>query len=484
MTSIDVAPTTTSAPLVGHWIGGAEAGSATGGLFERRSPLDDELVYRLVRGTAEDVDVAVASALSAGAMWRAIRPMERGRQLQRIGRLMSASIEELCALEAADTGRTVEDVRGGIVSAIEFFEYFGGLVNAEHGEVISLGDDYHVYTRREPYGVVGVVTPWNGPLNQAARAVAPALATGNTVVVKPSEFTSSSTVALARLATEAGLPDGVLNVVTGTGAVAGEALVNHAGVSLIAFTGSVVTGRAIGRAASDRVVPVILELGGKSANIVFADADLEAAVASAVRAFTYNAGQICIAGSRILVEKEVAEEFTRLLLNEVASVRPGESMGPIITTSQFEKIQDYFRIAEADGALLRAGGRVATRPGQFIEPTVYSDVTSEMRIYREEVFGPVACIVPFSGEDEAVRMANDSAYGLVAGMWTSNLQRAHRMAGRLEVGQVLVNEFLGEHVEVPFGGQKSSGLGREKGMSALRHYTQEKSVVMRIAAGQ
>jgi aldehyde dehydrogenase (NAD+) len=368
-----------------------------------------------------------------------------------------------------------------VLGAAAYFELYAGLVNAQRGEKIDLGPEYHAYTVREPYGVVGVITPWNAALNQAARAIAPALAVGNSVVVKPSEYTSTTTVALAQLATGAGLPDGVLNVVAGSGQEAGAALVEHQAVDKISFTGSVGTGRAIARLAGDRVIPCGLELGGKSANIVFADANLDAAVTGSVQAFTRNAGQICIAGTRLLVEESIADEFTEKLVAAVAEVRPGFDMGPIITERQFRKVQDYFEVAAAEGAVARIGGGRATElQGQFVHPTVYTQVTPDMRISREEVFGPVVCVLPFSDEANAVTMANDSDYGLVAGLWTRDLRRAHRVAAQLQAGQILVNEYMAEHVEVPFGGYKFSGIGREKGLEALREYSQEKSVVVRL----
>ena len=297
--------------------------------------------------------------------------------------------------------------------------------------------------------------------------------------MKPSEFTSTTTLELARIATAAGLPNGVLNVVTGTGREAGQVLVEHRDVRKVAFTGSLRAGRVIGRVAADRVLPLTLELGGKSANIVFADADLPAAAAGSVRAFTANAGQICSAGTRLLVADEIHDKFVELLLERVKSVRPGESYGHMTTEDQFNKVQSYFDVARQDGATLAAGGAV-TGEGWLVQPTVYTDVTNTMTIAREEIFGPVLAVLRFSSEDEAVGIANDSEFGLAAGIWTSDIARAHRVAARLEAGQVYVNDYLTGLIEGPFGGVKNSGYGREKGMEALRHYTQTKFVTVKL----
>jgi aldehyde dehydrogenase (NAD+) len=360
-----------------------------------------------------------------------------------------------------------------------FFDFYAGLANLPAGEVIDMGPGRHGYTVHEPYGVIGVITPWNAPLNQASRAIAPALMAGNTVVAKPSEFTSATTLELARIATEAGLPAGVLNVVTGDARGVGSPLVEHPAVRKVAFTGSVRAGREIGRIAADRIIPLTLELGGKGANIVFADADLAAAARGSLTAFAVNAGQVCSAGTRILVAEEIHDTFVEALCAEVDQVTPGQIYGPQTTHAQFEKVLSYFEIAEQDGARLMSGG-AAVGDGWLIQPTVYAGVTNDMRIAREEVFGPVVVVIPFTDEDHAVAQANDSDYGLSAGIWTTDVARTHRVAARLDAGQIYVNDWPAGLVEGPFGGYKNSGYGREKGAEALHHYTHTKFVTVKL----
>jgi aldehyde dehydrogenase (NAD+) len=472
-----------------HFIGGKFVPPASKQRLREFDPRTGNELMSIARGSEADVTNAVATAKSAMAVWQAFKPLERGRILTDIARLIRKHREYLLDLECADTGKPRPTAANEVEIAAQYFEFYGGIAPALNGEAIDLGPNYHCYTRREPFGVIGVILPWNAPLNQAGRAIAPGLVVGNTVVAKPSEFTSVSLLELARLATEeAGLPAGVLNVVTGTGPEVGQVLVEHPDIRKVAFTGSVRAGREIGRIAAERIIPVTLELGGKSPNIVFEDADLDRAVPAAVNAFTLNAGQICIAGSRCLVQESIYDKFVAALAKQVQAKGEGiggaNGLGPLITKAQYERVQAYFATAEAEGARPLVGGlaKLADMPkqGWFVPPTVYVGVNNDMRNVREEAFGPVASVIAFKSEDDAIRIANDTVYGLVAGIWTRDITRVHRLAARLEAGQVFVNEYPTGSVETPFGGYKQSGHGREKGLEALHHYTQTKTVIVRL----
>ncbi|MCO5066642.1 MAG: aldehyde dehydrogenase family protein [Rhizobiaceae bacterium] len=472
-----------------HFIDGGPTEPAGGAFLQEFDPRTGEPSFTIARGNAADVDAAVRSAHEAWPQWRDRRPAERGRILTSIARLLRERQQDLVEIERSETGRPLWHARLEIETAAQYFEFYGGMVHACRGEVVDLGAGYHSYTRREPFGVVGIILPWNAPLNQAARGIAPALASGNAVVSKPSEFTSVSLIELARLAVEeAGLPRGLFNVVTGTGPEAGAAVAEHPLVRKIAFTGSVGTGRVLGRIAADRIIPIGLELGGKSPNIVFADADLEKAADGVVKSFTFNAGQVCSAGTRCLVERSIYDQFLGLLRERIAKVAVGAddqaAMGPIITKAQFERVQAFTRIAREEGAEVIEGGAVAdpqaAERGWFIRPMLVTGLAADARTATEEIFGPIASVMPFDDEAEAVGIANASEYGLVAGLWTSDVSRAHRVAALLEAGQVFVNEYYAGGVETPFGGYKQSGHGREKGVEALLHYTQVKCVTIKL----
>lgn len=473
----------------GHFIGGSSLPPAQGAWVSSINPADQSIVAEIAAGDATDVDAAVASAAAAQRDWAAMRPLERGRILIDVGRCLRANIPELAALDSREMGMPLALSSTTAKTAADYFEYYGGLAPSLHGETIALTPSQHAYTLREPYGVVAVITPWNAPLNQAARSIAPALASGNAVVHKPSEFTSLSALVFAEKAVAAGLPKGVWNVVTGTGPAAGAALVAHPRVRKAAFTGSVATGRAIGAIAAHKIMPVTLELGGKSPDIVFDDADLTAAIPGTLMGFVINSGQVCLAGTRLLVQRGIHDRFCELLAQAIAKVpvgvdQPFPTLGPLANRAQYEKVLGYFDLARREGARLLAGGEAATRGslanGLYVKPTLYADVHNDMRIAREEIFGPVGVVIPFDSEDDAIRIANDTEYGLAAGVWTSNLSRAHRIAAQLQAGQVYVNHYQDAGVEQPMGGYKMSGIGREKGMAALQQYTQLKNVSMRL----
>lgn len=469
-----------------HHIAGVAVAPAGQAYLQEFDPRTGEPSFEIARGTKADVDAAVRSAKDALAGWKARKPGERGRVLAAVAARLREEAPRLVEMDQAETGRPRWQSLAEFESAAQYFEYYAGLVHLYRGEVIDIGPGHHAYTSRDPFGVVGLILPWNAPLAQAARGIAPALAVGNTVVAKPSEYTSVITLVLAQLAGECGLPRGVLNVVTGTGPEAGAALVEHPQVRKVAFTGSVRGGREVGKVAAERLIPVGLELGGKSANIVFADADLESAVAGAVKAFTFNAGQVCSAGTRCLVEHSIHDAFVAALKTALAKVTVGDdeaaAMGPIITRDQFRQVHRYLDLAETEGAELhRAGQKLAqAQGGWYVMPTLLTKVHNRMRIAREEIFGPVACVIPFRDESDAIAIANDSDYGLVGGVWTSNIARGHRVAAALEVGQVFVNDYFSGGVETPFGGVKNSGHGREKGIEALHHYAQSKTVMVKL----
>lgn len=473
------------------FINGAFVDADGGETIDTVNPYTGEVWASIARAGASDVDRAVsaASAAMTTGEWAKMTASRRGRILTKIADVVEQNAEHIARIEAQDNGKLLRETRGQLGAIAECWRYYGGLADKIEGRSIPLERPGTVaFTTREPIGVVAALTAWNSPLWFATIKCAPALAAGCAVVVKPSEFASASTLEFARLLEAAGLPSGVFNVVTGFGHDAGAALVEHPDVAKVTFTGSDVTGARVYETAARHLKRVSLELGGKSPNIVFDDANLELAVAGAVSGIFGASGQMCTAGSRLLVQRSILEPFTQRLLELARNIRLGDPMdpetdvGPVATPPQYQKVLDYLAVAKADGASLLLGGKAAEGDrltgGQFIEPTVFADVSNSMRIAQEEVFGPILSIIPFDDEEEAIRIANDIPYGLVGGVWTRNTGRALRMSKALQVGTVWVNTYRAYSYMVPFGGMKRSGLGRESGIEAVDEFLETKSVMI------
>ena len=449
-------------------------------------PATREPIQSVALAEAQDVDDAVASARRAFPAWAATNPSERGALLHRWAELVMAHVEDLAAIEARDVGKPLSGGRMNMYIAHGIIDYFAGAADKLTGVTLpTRTPDYLGYTVPEPYGVCAVVIPWNVPAVLTAANVAPALAAGNTVVLKPSEIAPLAPFALAELSRQAGLPPGVLNVVAGLGPDAGAALSGHRDIDHISFVGSTVTGRAIMTAAARNLVPVKLELGGKSPNVLFADSDLDVAIPAIVGSITENAGQNCYAGSRLVVEDTVHDEVVERLAAAMAQIRVGAwdadlDMGPLVSAQQFDRVRGYLEQALSSGARLVTGG-AATGDGWYVQPTVYDKVDSSMRIAREEIFGPVLAVQTFSGTAQAVEIMNDTDFGLLACIWTNDISRALRLAKTVRSGQVAINQFHDAGViGFPFNMQKDSGFSRGGGYGALREYTQEKAIAVRL----
>jgi acyl-CoA reductase-like NAD-dependent aldehyde dehydrogenase len=477
-------------------IDGEDRDAIGGDTYDSFDPFRGENWATLPRGNAADVDLAVRAAHKAfhSRVWKAITASQRGLLLHRIGDVLTINAERLADLEVRDNGKIKAEMLKQMQYLPHWFYYYGGLVDKIEGQVTPFDKPgvFH-YTTYEPLGVVATIAPWNSPLLLAVWKIAPALAAGNTLVMKPSEFSSASSLLFVQLCEEAGLPAGVINVVTGFGKEVGEPLVTHPLVARVAFTGSEGGGRSVYEHAAKSFKRVSLELGGKSANIVFEDADLENAVKGAVTGIFSAAGQSCMAGSRLLVHSSIHDEFVRRLVAFMANATLGDpldaetNIGPVSTEPQLEKTLAYIEIAKGEGAVCVMGGGRSTRPGLekglFVEPTIFTGVNNKMRIAREEVFGPVLAVIPFDTDEEAIAIANDSDYGLAAGVWTTSLTRAMSIPKQLEAGTVWVNTYRLVSYLAPFGGVKASGIGRENGSRAIYEYLESKSVFINQTRG-
>jgi acyl-CoA reductase-like NAD-dependent aldehyde dehydrogenase len=467
------------------FIDGEWTRSRSGATFSCVDPFTEETWGHVPAADSADVDRAVRAARRAfdSDGWPRTPPARRAALLRRLGELIEKNLERLVYRQIRENGRLISEMRPGTGAIAAACHYYAGLAETLHGLSPSVSYPNIVsYTIREPMGVVAAITPWNAPLVLLGWKLLPALAAGNTLVIKPSEVTPTSTLLLAELIVEAGFPRGVVNVITGYGDPAGHALVNHPGVDKIAFTGSTATGRKIAHAAAERNVRTSLELGGKSPNIVFADANIDSAVNGILGGIFAATGQACMAGSRILIESRVYDEVAERVVTQARKMRPGDpldsktQLGPLASRAQLEKVLGYLAIARQENIEVLTGGARLDRPGFFVEPTVFGSVSNACRVAREEIFGPVASLMRFTDEDEAVMIANDTSYGLAAGVWTENVRRAHRMISRLRAGTVWINNYRLVSHALPFGGYKQSGVGREMGPEALHEFTEVKSV--------
>lgn len=479
-----------------HFINGEYVDPSNGEWIDSIDPYTGKAWAKIPRGSAEDVDRAVKAASKAmkEGPWATMTASHRAKLMIKLADLVEKNAERLAELEVRDNGKLIAEMRGQVNYHPEWWRYYAGLADKIEGAVMPIDKpDMFAFTRSEPVGVVGALTAWNSPLLFIAWKCAAAIAAGCTVVVKPSEFASVSTLAYAELTKEAGFPDGVFNVISGYGKEAGSALVDHPDVAKITFTGSDATGAMIYAQAAKTMKRVALELGGKSPNIVFEDCDLDKAAAGVISGIFAATGQTCIAGSRLLVQNSIKDVFTKKVAELGATAKKGNPMsldtniGPVTTPIQYKKILDYIEIAKAEGAKCILGGGPATSPdlpgGQFVEPTIFTDVKPEMRIAKEEVFGPVLSIIGFDDEKQAIEMANNTIYGLAAGVWTEDIGRAIRVSKAIKAGTVWVNTYRAVSYMMPFGGMKHSGLGRESGIESIRGYLETKSTWISYAQG-
>lgn len=482
-------PTQTTPSRYQLFIDGQFVDAESGKTFKTPNPATGETFAEVAEADKADVDKAVAAARKAfEGKWSKMSARDRGRLLYKLSQLIEEHAGELAALETTDNGKPIkESTYIDLPGVVENFEYFAGWSTKIEGETIPVPGQMFNYTLREPVGVCGQIIPWNFPLLMAAWKLAPALAAGNTVVLKPAEQTPVTAIELAKLIAEAGFPEGVVNIIPGYGETAGAALASHPGIDKIAFTGSTEIGKVIAKSAADNLTKVSLELGGKAPNVIFADADLDQAVNGAMMGIFFNQGQVCCAGSRLFVEAKVKDEFLARFKEKADKIKVGDPMdqatlmGPQVSMEQLNKIKSYVAIAREEGATVFSGGATpelegAFQNGYFFQPTIFSEVDNTMRVAQEEIFGPVTSVITFDNDDDLLRQANETMYGLSAGIWTRDITRAHRFAKGVKAGVVWINTYNMFNAASPFGGYKQSGYGREMGKHALELYTQVKSV--------
>lgn len=469
----------------GKWVA-----AQSGETFDTVDPATESVLGQAAAAGSNDVDAAVNAARNAleKPNWANMPPHDRTKTLLRIARIMDENAEELAQLETLDVGLPITVTRNLTSRLGTVFEYYAGWCTKIYGETNPSSSDFFNFTLREPIGVCGQIIPWNGPAMSAAWKIAPALACGNTVILKPAEQTPLTCIRLGELLLEADIPDGVVNILTGFGRPAGEAIAQHPGIDKVAFTGSTAVGKRILEGSAKDLKRITLELGGKSPNIIFDDADLDLAVAGAVRAFCSNSGQVCVAGSRLFVQRGIHDEFVEKLTRAVAANRVGDpfledtNMGPLVSHAQFSRVNGYIDIGrDDDGATVSAGGTPHEGKGFYVHPTIFTNVNNNMQIAREEIFGPVVAVIPFDDEDDVLRQGNDTDFGLASAVWTRDMARAHRVTRKLKAGNVWVNTYFMIDPIAPFGGYKQSGLGRELGRQSIDSYTQTKTVWINTA---